>query len=58
MLKIKRDKNQEDFKIVDPFVLSNMNNFQSLEVMKRVSDTQLQMSENSTQIIWRLKGQS
>ena len=58
MLKIKRDKNQEDFKIVDPFVLSNMNNFLSLEVVKRVSDTQLQMSENSTQIIWRLKGQS
>ena len=58
MLKIKRDINQQDLKIVDPFVLSNMNNLQSLEIVKRVSNTQLQMSKNSTQIIWRLKGQS
>ena len=35
--------------------LSNLN-FHSLEVVDRVSETQLQVSENSTLIIWRLKG--
>ena len=36
--------------------LSNLNNFHSLEVVDRVSGTQLQLSENSNWIIWRLKG--
>ena len=35
--------------------LSNMNNFHSLEVVDRVSETQLQVGENSDSIIWRLK---
>ena len=38
-------------------ILSNLNNFHSLEVVDRVSETQLQMGENSNWIIWRLKGQ-
>ena len=38
-------------------ILSNLNNFHSLEVMDRVSETQLQVGENSNWIIWRLKGQ-
>ena len=37
-------------------ILSNLNNFHSLEVVDRVSETQLQVSENSDWIIWRLKG--
>ena len=37
-------------------ILSNLNNFHSLEVVDRVSGTQLQVSENSNWIIWRLKG--
>ena len=49
-------------------ILSNLNNFHSLEGVERVSDTQLQMGENSiieienwklkieNWIIWRLKG--
>ena len=36
-------------------ILSNLNNFHSLEVVDRVSETQLQVSENSDWIIWRLK---
>ena len=46
MLKIKRDINQQDFKIVD-LHLSNLNNFHSLEVVDRVSETQPQVGENS-----------
>ena len=42
-LKIKRDINQQDFKIVD---LSNLNNFHSLEVVNRISETQ-QVDKNS-----------
>ena len=34
-----------------------LNNFYSLEVVDRVSETQLQVGENSNLIIWRLKGQ-
>ena len=34
--------------------LSNLNNFHSLEVVDRVSETQLQVGENSNWIIWRL----
>ena len=46
MLRIKRDINQQDFKIVDTH-FSNLNNFHSLEVVGRVSETQLQVGENS-----------
>ena len=44
MLKITRDFNQQDFKIVD---LHFVNNFHSLEGVDRVSETQLQAVENS-----------
>ena len=46
MLKIKCDINQHDLKTVD-LHLSNVNNFHSLEVVDRVSETQLQVGENS-----------
>ena len=36
-------------------ILSNLNNFHSLEIVNRVSETQLQVGENSDWIIWRLK---
>ena len=39
-----------------PSILSNRNNFHSLEVVDRVSETQFQVGENSDWIIWRLKG--
>ena len=45
MLKIKRDINK-DLKILTS-VLSNLNNFHSLEVVDRVSETQIQVGENS-----------
>ena len=35
--------------------MSNQNNFQS-QVVDRVSETQLQVGENSDWVIWRLKG--
>ena len=37
-------------------ILLNLNNFHSLEVVDRVSETQLQVGENLDLIIWRLKG--
>ena len=37
-------------------ILSNLNNFHSLEVVDRVSETQLQVGENLNWKIWRLKG--
>ena len=37
-------------------ILSNLNNFHSHEVVDRVSETQLQVGENSDWLIWRLKG--
>ena len=37
-------------------ILSNLNIFHSLEIVDRVSETQLQVGENSDRIIWRLKG--
>ena len=37
-------------------ISSNLNNFHSLEVVDRVSETQLHVGENSNWIIWRLKG--
>ena len=46
MFKIKCDINQQDLKRVDP-ILSNLNNFYSLEGVDRVSETQHQVSENS-----------
>ena len=45
MLKIKCDINQQDLKRVNH--LSNLNNFHSLEVVDRVSETQLQVGKNS-----------
>ena len=50
MLKIKCDINQQDLKDLTA-ILSNLNNFHSLEVVDRVSETQLQVSENSDWII-------
>ena len=48
MLKIKSDINQQYLKTVDlHFVKLNLNNFHSLEVVDRVSETQLQVGENS-----------
>ena len=55
MLKLKRDINQQAFWIVDLIMLPHLNNFHSLEVVDRVSETQLQVSKNSNLIIWRLK---
>ena len=37
-------------------ILSNLNNFNSRVVVDRVSETQIQVSENFNYIIWRLKG--
>ena len=39
--------NMLKIKIVDFHILSNRNNLHSLEVVDRVSETQLQVSENS-----------
>ena len=55
MLEIKRDINQQDFKIVY-HSLSNLNNFHLLEVVNRVCETQLQVGENSNLISWWLQG--
>ena len=38
-------------------MVSNLNNFHSLEVVDRVSETQLQVRENYNRIILRLKSQ-
>ena len=46
MLKIKCDINQQYLKAVAS-ILSILNNFHSLEVVDRVSETQLQVGENS-----------
>ena len=46
MFKIKRDINRRDLKIVDLYV-SNLNDCHSLEVVDCVSETQLQVGENS-----------
>ena len=55
MLKIKCDINQQGLKKFT-FILSHLNNFHSLEVVDRVSETQFQVGENSNWIIWQLKG--
>ena len=52
MLKVNRDNNQQDLKQLTS-ILSYLRNFHSLEVVDRVSETQLQVGENSTEIIWR-----
>ena len=57
MLKMNYDINQQYLKTVD-LHFSNLNNFHSLEVVDRVSETQLQVGENSDWIIWRLKGET
>ena len=46
MVNIKCDINQQYLKRFDP-IFSNLNNFHSLEVVDRVSETQLQVRENS-----------
>ena len=46
MLNIKCDIKQQDLKELTS-ILSNLNNFHSLEVVDRVSETQLQVGENS-----------
>ena len=44
MSEIKRDFNQQDFLSI---VFVKLNNFHSLEVVDRVSETQIQVAENS-----------
>ena len=56
MLEVKCDINQQYLKTVD-LHFANLNNFHSLEVVDRVSETQLQVGENSDWIIWWLKVQ-
>ena len=46
-MELKRDTNQQYFKVVDLGVSSNLNKFHPLEVVNRVSETQLQVGENS-----------
>ena len=46
MLKIKSDINQQGLKKIDLY-FAHLNNFHSLEVVDRVSETQLQVGENS-----------
>ena len=51
---LKRDTNQQES---STFFLWDLDNFHSLEVVDRVSETQLQVGENSDFLkIWRLKG--
>ena len=53
MLKIKYDIIQQYFKTITS-ILSNLNNFHSLEVVDRVSETQLQVDENYLHLTkWR-----
>ena len=51
MLRIIRDIKQQDFAKSLAYILSNLNYFHSLEVVDRVSETQLQVGENANQII-------
>ena len=55
MLKIKSDISISKIRKWLTTILSNLNNFHSLEVVDRVSETQLQVSENFHQIIWQWK---
>ena len=52
-VEVKRDINQQNHKIVE-FHFVNFETFAPMEVVARVSGTQLQVDENSNQIIWRL----
>ena len=54
-LKIKRDSNQQNLNNVN-LHFSNLDNFHSLEVVDRVSETQLQVGGNFNKIIWQLNG--
>ena len=45
-----------DFKIVYRYFFSNLNNFHSLELVARVSETQIQVGENFNEIILQLMG--
>ena len=56
MLNIKCDINQQDLKKGLSSIFSNLNNFHSLELVDRVSETQLRVGENSDLIFWRYKG--
>ena len=56
MVKIKSDINQQDLKFADLHFFSNVDNFHSLEVVGRVSETQLQVGGNSDWIILPVKG--
>ena len=51
MLRIKRDVNQQDFKIFDLHFVIII--FPHLEVVDRGSETQIQRGGNCNQIIWR-----
>ena len=57
MLKIKCDINEQYLKTVDLHFV-NLNNFHLLDVVDRVSETQLQVGANSDWIIWQLKGRA
>ena len=56
MLKIKCDINQQYLKRVDHYFVKSELFSLTFEVVDRVSETQLQVGENSDLIIWRLKG--
>ena len=56
MLKIKCSIKQQYLKIVYLNFFQNLNNFYSLEVVDRVSETQLQVGKNFNLKILRLKG--
>ena len=56
MLKIKCDINQQYLKNSWPLFCQTGKFFTHLKFVDRVSETQLQVSENSDWIIWRLKG--
>ena len=47
MLMLKRAINQQDLEIVDLYFSPSLNNFHSLEIVNRVSETQLHVDENS-----------
>ena len=55
MVKIKCDIISKIWKELTS-ILSNLNKFRSLEVVDRVSETQIQVGENSNWKIWQLKG--
>ena len=56
MLNMKRDINQQDFKIVHIHFVKYMSIFHPFEVVDRVSETQLQVGENPKETFWQLEG--